>query len=845
MLLAVAYAPGAAAQNGKEKADTSNNEETKESLLDNIPIVSVDENDNQDGSAQNVSSVLTAGRDPYYNGAVFHFNPVRFRFRGYDADAFGTYMNGVPMENLDNGFTPFGLWGGLNDVLRNRDATLGLRPTGYAFGDFGGIMAIDVRASKQRKQTIVGYSAANRTYENLVKFSHSTGMSKTGWAFTVAGSGRWSDEGFIEGTYFRGASGFLAVDKRINSRHLLSAVAMASPTESGRSTWAVQEMLDISGNQNYNPLWGMQNGKKRNSSVAKVFQPVFILTHDWKLNDKMSLVTAGAYIYGKRSVSGIDWYNAADPRPDYYRYLPSYQLDTVVKLQTLFALQNDVDRRQINWGALYNTNYISNETIKDAKGIQGNNVTGKRSHYIVEDRVTYTNRLNFNTVLTAAVSEHFDFNAGGSYQYQKNKYYKEVNDLLGGEFYVDINQFAERDFRGNTDAIQNDLNNPNRILRKGDKFGYNYDIDIKKAAVWAQGIFKFRKINFFLAAEHSYTTFNRIGNARVGLFPNNSYGKSASQNFYNYAFKGGITYKIDGRNYIFANGSHLTRAPFFDNSYIAPRTRDFVQDNLTSERIQTAEAGYLMNAPNVKLRLTGYFTEIANAMNVLTFYDEQYTNFVNYALRNIGRRHYGVELGAEAKVYKGLSVNAAANVGRYYYTTRQKATVTLDNSASVLAKDVTVYSKNFRVATPQEAYTVGFYYRDPHFWTLSANVNRFDQMWLDFNPLRRTVAAVEGLQPGSAAYNTIVNQTQLNRQYTVDMFASWSWKINNGFKGLKKNTFLNLSVGVSNLLDNRDLITGGSEQLRFDFEEKNVNKFPAKYYVGFGRTFIASAAIRF
>ena len=845
MLLAVAYAPGAAAQNGKEKADTSNNEETKESLLDNIPIVSVDENDNQDGSAQNVSSVLTAGRDPYYNGAVFHFNPVRFRFRGYDADAFGTYMNGVPMENLDNGFTPFGLWGGLNDVLRNRDATLGLRPTGYAFGDFGGIMAIDVRASKQRKQTIVGYSAANRTYENLVKFSHSTGMSKTGWAFTVAGSGRWSDEGFIEGTYFRGASGFLAVDKRINSRHLLSAVAMASPTESGRSTWAVQEMLDISGNQNYNPLWGMQNGKKRNSSVAKVFQPVFILTHDWKLNDKMSLVTAGAYIYGKRSVSGIDWYNAADPRPDYYRYLPSYQLDTVVKLQTLFALQNDVDRRQINWGALYNTNYISNETIKDANGIQGNNVTGKRSHYIVEDRVTYTNRLNFNTVLTAAVSEHFDFNAGGSYQYQKNKYYKEVNDLLGGEFYVDINQFAERDFRGNTDAIQNDLNNPNRILRKGDKFGYNYDIDIKKAAVWAQGIFKFRKINFFLAAEHSYTTFNRIGNARVGLFPNNSYGKSASQNFYNYAFKGGITYKIDGRNYIFANGSHLTRAPFFDNSYIAPRTRDFVQDNLTSERIQTAEAGYLMNAPNVKLRLTGYFTEIANAMNVLTFYDEQYTNFVNYALRNIGRRHYGLELGAEAKVYKGLSVNAAANVGRYYYTTRQKATVTLDNSASVLAKDVTVYSKNFRVATPQEAYTVGFYYRDPHFWTLSANVNRFDQMWLDFNPLRRTVAAVEGLQPGSAAYNTIVNQTQLNRQYTVDMFASWSWKINNGFKGLKKNTFLNLSVGVSNLLDNRDLITGGSEQLRFDFEEKNVNKFPAKYYVGFGRTFIASAAIRF
>lgn len=845
MLLTIALAPAVLAQPVTGRPDSSILENAKENLLDNIPIVSVDENDNQDGSAQNVSSVLTAGRDPFYNGAVFHFSAVRFRFRGYDADGFSTYMNGVPMENLDNGFTPFGLWSGLNDVLRNRDASLGLRPTGYAFGDFGGLMSMDTRASKQRKQTIVAYSAANRTWSNMVRFSHSTGLMKGGWAITVAGSGRWADEGYVEGTYFRGGSGFIGIDKRVNDKHLLSVVAMSAPTENGRNTWAVEEMRLISGNEFYNPSWGYQEGKKRNASVAKVNQPVIILTHDWKINDRMSLMTAGSYIFGRRSVSGIDWYNAADPRPDYYRYLPSYQLDPAVRTETYLALMNDVNRRQINWDALYNTNYISMETIRNANGIQGNNVTGRRSHYIIEDRVTYTNRLNFNTVFTAAVSNHFDLNAGGSYQYQKNKYYKEVNDLLGGAFYVDINQFAERDFRNNPLAVQNDLNNPNRLLRVGDKFGYNYDIDVKKAAAWLQGIFKFRKIDFFLAAEQSYTTFARIGNARVGLFPDNSFGRSKNQNFYNYAFKGGITYKVDGRNYFFANGSYLTRAPFFDNAYIAPRTRDFTQGNLTSERVHVAEAGYVMNAPTVKLRATGYFTEIANAVNVLTFYDEQYTNFVNYALSNIGRRHYGVELGADVKVYQGLSVNAAANIGRYYYTSRQKATVTIDNSSQVVAEDVTIYSENFRVATPQQAYTVGFYYRDPKFWTLSMNVNRFDQMWLDFNPLRRTTAAVEGLDKNSFLYKSIVDQTQLSYQYTVDMFASWSWKMNNGFKGIKKNMFFNLSVGINNLLDNQKLITGGSEQLRFDFEERNINKFPARYFSGFGRTFIVTAGIRF
>lgn len=845
MSLLALSAQHALAQNGTTKADTSIVEEAKDNLLDNIPILSVDESDNSDGSAQNVSSLLTAGRDPFFNNAAFHFNAVRFRFRGYNADAFSTMINGVAMDNLDNGFTPFGLWGGLNDVLRNRDVTMGLRPTGYAFGDFGGLTYIDTRASRQRKQTIIGYSAANRSYDNQVKFYHSTGLDKKGWAFTVAGSARWADEGFVQGTYFRGASAFLGIDKRVNDRHLISLVAMMAPTENGRANSSVEELQVLANDPYYNSFWGYQNGKKRNVSVAKVFQPFFILTHDWKINDKMSLVTAGSYLFGKRSVSGFDWYNAADPRPEYYRYLPSYQEDPNERDFLTQQMQNDINLRQINWHALYNVNYNSMETVYDANGIKGNTVTGRRSHYIVEDRVVYTNRMNFNTVFTANLGKHADLNAGASYQYQKNQYYKEVNDLLGGAFYMDVNQFAERDFRGNDNASQNDLNTPNRILRKGDRFGYNYDIDIKKAAAWVQTVFRFRKIDFFLAAEHSYTSFARIGRARVGVFPDNSFGRAKNQNFYNHAFKGGITWKLDGRNYVFANGSYLTRAPFFDNAYIAPRTRDFVQDDLTSERIQTAEVGYVLNAPKVKARITGFFTESQNEFNVMTFYDEQFRNFVNYAISNIGRRHYGMELGLDAKIYQGLSFNAAANVARYFYTTRQNATVTIDNSAEEVARNVTIYSENFRVPTPQEAYTAGLDYRSPNFWSLSVNVNYFNEMWFDFNPLRRTIAAVEGIDPKSTQYRTIVDQERLDDQYTVDLFAYYSYKLNKIFHGLKKNYFLSFNLGVNNLLDNQKIISGGFEQLRFDFEERNVNKFPARRFMGFGRTFFLGMNLRF
>lgn len=824
--------------------DTTIVEELKESAGDNIPVVSLDENDMQDGSAQNISSQLGAGRDPFLSAAAFHFNAARFRIRGYDADLFSTYMNGVPMENLDNGFTPYGLWGGLNEVLRNRDQSHGLKANPYSIGDLGGLTYFDTRASRQRKQTSVNYALSNRNYTHRFMVTHSTGLNKNGWAFTLSGSRRWAEEGYTDGTYYDGYSGFLAVDKKFNDRHLLSLVAIATPTESGRQGASVQEMLNITGDNFYNPYWGYQNGKKRNASVAKTSQPVFILTHDWKVNDKTTLVTAGSFIFGKRSVSGLDWYNAADPRPDYYRYLPSYQLDPAFGAQVLDAMKNDVNLRQINWDRLYNVNYGSNATIKNANGIAGNNVTGKRSYYILEDRVVNTTRFNFNTVMNTTIGSNIDFTAGASHQFQKNHYYKEVNDLLGGEFYVDLNQFAERDFASDPNANQNDLNNPNRIVGVGDKLGYNYDINIQKTAVWAQAVIKFRKIDFFVAAEHSYSNFFRYGNVKSGLFPNNSFGKSKTQHFYNYTFKGGITYKIDGRNYLFVNGSYMTRAPFFENAYVAPRTRDILQDNLVSERIGSLEAGYVLNAPKLKIRATGYYTQFMDQMNVLTFYHDEYRNFVNYAISGIDKLHYGAELGVDVKLYQGLSLNAGAAIGNYTFTSRQNAIVTVDNSAAVVSKDL-IYSKNYRVPTAQEAYTIGLDYRSPNFWFVNVNFNYFDNMWLDYNPLRRTAAAVSGVDPSSQLWHTIIDQEKLDAQYTLDAFAGYSWLMNNKFKGLKKRTFLLFNLGVNNILNNENIVSGGFEQLRFDFAEKNTEKFPARRFYAYGLNYFASIGIRF
>lgn len=819
-------------------------DDTKDAVLDNIPVVSLDENDDQDGSAQNLSSQINAGRNPFLNAASFNFNVVRYRIRGYDSDMFSTFMNGVPMANLDNGFTPYGLWGGLNDVLRNRQNVPGMQSTNFGFGGLGGNTNFDIRAFRQRKQTSIGYAVSNRNYNNRINFTHSTGWSKKGWAFSLSGSRRWAEDGYADGTYYDGWSFYVGVDKRINSRHILSFVAFGAPTENGRQGATVEEMRNLAGDNYYNPYWGYQNGQKRNSSIGKTFQPVGILTHDWKISEKSNLVTAVSFSSGKRSTTGLDWFNAADPRPDYYRYLPSYQDDTRMAEIVKQGLLTDVNKRQINWDALYLANRGNVETVTNVNGVAGNDITGKRSVYIVGERVIYTNRFNFNTTYNTAINNNMDLTAGLTFESQNNSYYRKVNDLLGGDFWVNVDQFAERDFPANPSAGQNDLNHPNGIVRAGDKYGYNYNINIKKSLAWAQLNVKLRKVNFFVAGEHSYTNYYRFGNVKNGLFPNNSEGKSAEAKFYNYSFKAGLTYLVTAHNYLFLNAAYETRAPFFENAFLSPRTRNELRTDLANEHITSVEGGYVYVAPKIRARLTGYYTLFKHGTDIITFYNDIRRTLGNYALSNIGKEHMGIEFGTEINVYKGITFNGAASIGRYRYNTRQEAIVTEDNSGTVFPKE-TIYSKNFYVPAPQQAYSVGLNYRSRKFWWLNVSFNYFDQMYLQFSPVRRTEAALSGVDPNSQEWRNIVDQTQLKAQHTLDAFAGYSWLMNKRFKSLKKRTFLVFNAGVNNILNNRTIVSGGYEQLRFDYAEKDPQKFSDKRFFAYGINYFASITVRF
>jgi hypothetical protein len=457
--------------------------------------------------------------------------------------------------------------------------------------------------------------------------------------------------------------------------------------------------------------------------------------------------------------------------------------------------------------------------------------------------VINTGRLNLNTVLNTRVNEHFDLMAGITYQSQKNHYYKKVDDLLGGDFYLNLNQFAERDNPTDTTANQNDVDHPNRILKVGDKFGYDYNIDLTSASAWSQGVFKFSDFDFFVAGQFIRTTFQRTGHVKSGLFPTDSYGASKLNEFNDFGVKGGVTYKINGRNYVYVNAAYLTKAPFFDNVYVSPRTRNAQQPDVQSEIIRNAEGGYIMHSPNLKIRVSGYIAQMQNQMEVLSFFHDSLQNFVNYGISGINKLHFGGEFGVEAKLTAGLTVNAAAALGRYYYDSKQHAVITADNTNAVLGEQV-IYAENFRIpSTPQEAYSLGLTYRSPKFWFVSLTGNYFDQSYLSMNPLRRTYNAVGGLDPKSDIYKEIFDQTKFDANYTIDFFGGYSWKMPKQFNVDKKAVFMVFNLGVNNILNNKDIVTGGYEQLRFD--PAALGKFPPKFYYAYGLNYFASVTVRF
>lgn len=801
-----------------------------------------------EGMGQSVGTIQGATDDIYYQTSNYDFSVARFRWRGYDTNWNAGYINGIYFNDAMRGrFNFSGLGGMTSSAFRNRSTDIGLAASAYGYGSIGGSSNFTTYASEYAPGFRGNLSYTNSNYMLRAMLQYSTGLNRHGWAFSASIIGRYAPEGVIEGTFYNSLGLQFSLQKVFNDRHSLNLTAWAAPTQRATNAAATQEAYDLAGSNLYNPSWGYLDGKKKSARIVESVDPAVLLNWIWKPKMGTKLNTGIGFRSNRYSSSALNWYQTADPRPDYYRYLPSYYLPDAEPGTQLFDAQQEVydfvtdwwsgdkAHRQIDWNRLYQTNLLNRQQYDRDPELVG------QSSYILENRHSNLTSWMLSSYLDHRINDHMTLQGGLNVNYSDGHYYKTVRDLLGGEFWRDVDNFSERDFAGNPDILQNDMRNPNRRVYKGDKFGYDYNIRSISARAWLQNQITTAHWNVNYGLEVSFTDFVRHGNMQNGRAPQNSLGTGRHHSFDNAAIKAGATYKLDGRNYFTGHISYGSRAPMPDYSYVSPRTKDVAVEGLKSERFLSADLSYTWNYARFRGSVTGFYTKMWDGIKRSGFYDYQLNTFMNYSMSGMQTEYKGIEIGMEYKILSNLSISGAGTFSRYQYKNNPLGVRSYENGSQ---EDVTrrVYLKNYHIGgTPQQVWSLALNYNIKQ-WFFEVNGQWFGDNWIDLSPARHE--EMPGLwkfctseQEYIQRRDQITHQDKLNSEWVMNLSIGKVIYTNFGS--------LNFNVSVNNLLNNRNIQTGGYQEGKFDYTDYNVNKFPNKIYYAQGIRVFVNVGIRF
>ena len=537
--------------------------ETQDEVL--LNLADQDLNDDE-GSTQEQASATSSSKDVFNSLTSWAWSTARFRNRGYSQTYETYYVEGLSFNSAERGQFNFSAMGGLNDASRYKETNHAIEANNYTFGGLGSATNYLMGATRYAQGWKVGLGATNRNYKGVVRATYSSGLLDNGWAFAAQiafrGTPYINKKGFIgEGINYYSFGYFFSAEKQWGTRHKLNIITFGAPTTRGQSAAVTQEVYDLTnqynptqwGWNNYNPYWGYRNGEVRNSRIVHSYDPTVVLGYNFKIDNHQLLHVALGGHYSYYSNSALNFYNAPDPRPDYYRNLPSFLWDNQIAANgnfidkdmngkalgqgfydtqgdfvgasidktTYMRMYNDWTSRnsqvtQIDWDAIYYANNANNI----------NNPNGS-ARYIQERRHNDIGEMMASATYQNTQFDHLKMIAGLELKESVGRHYKTIDDLLGGRQWIDIDPFAERDIAelaeniGMTQAQMAVVKQNNvvlnadgtiadaQIIKRDGLFGYNYSINMLGGKAWYQNEWNWHNIDLYYALQLTYTQIQR------------------------------------------------------------------------------------------------------------------------------------------------------------------------------------------------------------------------------------------------------------------------------------------------------------------------------------------------
>ena len=709
-------------------------------------------------STQEFPEILKSTPGVYATRAGGGYGDGRVNLRGFSSENVAVMINGIPVNDMENGAVYWSNWAGLGDVTSSMQVQRGLGASKVAVASVGGTINIITKTTDAVKGGNVMTSIANDGYLKY-GMTYSTGLNDKGFAATVSAS-KISGDGYVDGTEFSGYNYFVSLSQQLNEKNRISFTAFGAQQEHGqrynRST--IDELQDTdSGPKKANKDWGYKNGEVYHQSYNFYHKPQMSVNHLWNINEKSALSTS---VYASFGSGGGRRDEGTKIGSDEYRIGSS-------GLQPI-DFDKIVEENKAN-GANGSTDILSSS-------INAHEWYGVLS--------SYKNKIN--DALT--ISGGFDG------RYYIGTHYYEVEDLLGGQFFLDD--------ESDTFAF-------GKPLKVGDKYNKDYDGIVVRYGVFGQAEYQLTdELNFFFAADISNSNYKQKEYMNSTITGSRS---SEAVNFLGYGVKGGGNYNLDMNNNVFINVGYFSKAPFLDAVFL---DEDGIVPNedAENEKVFSAELGYGYRSEKFSANVNVYYTKwLDKTLNGSLGTGE---DLFFYNLLGIDALHQGVEVDFRYKATENLTVTGMASLGDWKWTSNVSADIR-DQSGDIV-DEVVVVADGLKVGdAAQTTFALGADYK------LAAKSN----IYVDYNFAGDNYSSYDVTNRGSA---------DLPDVWKIPDFGIFDVGVRHSFEMGSFNATL---IGKINNAFNTEYIS--------DANDLDGTALEAQVYYGPGRTYSVGLKVNF
>ncbi|MUP45252.1 TonB-dependent receptor [Gramella sp. BOM4] len=652
------------------------------------------------------------------------YGDAELRLRGFDSENVAVMINGVPVNDMENGRVYWSNWAGLSDVTRTMQVQRGLGASKVAVPSIGGTVNIVTKSTDAVQGGNIFTTTGNDGYFK-VGGTVSTGKLENGFAATVSAS-RTSGNGFVDGTEFTGYSYFVNFAKEINEDHELSFTAFGAPQEHGQRETAhnISVYRDSERGRRFNGDWGYLNGEVTHIQDNFYHKPQLSLNHYWDISNRSQLSTAVYASFGTGGGGGYE--GAANLRsvdsPYRSGYLQPFDLDQVV-----------------------------NENVEN--GALGS------------ETILYNSRNDHNwygalSTFTTDITEDIELLAGIDLRYYKGKHFQEVKDLLGGSYWLDEGS---------------NQNNPTNVARVGDKINYYNDGLVHWEGGFLQAEYSKNDFTTFISGSISNTSYKRID--YFNYLDSDPLQETDWISFVAPSIKGGANYNLDENHNVFANIGFFERAPFMNQVF--QNYRNDINDEAKNQKVFSYELGYGYRSGKLRANVNLYRTRWNDKPFTQSFFDTETEENYFANILGVDALHQGIEIDFVYEPFDNLTITGMASIGDWKWDSNVSDVYIFDQEQNpVNDEPIELFLEEVPVGgAAQNTFALGGDYEAFENTNVRVNWTYADNLFAEFDPLG--VSSSDDYAPWQLPSYGLVDLGLTHRFQIASLSATLNGNVNN------------------------------------------------------------------